>query len=272
MYSSVVGVQTFPEETAPVVAAVAQRNRMIIGRKWGALVVHTDKVLQDKVDKNEITANRFRLFLGNLYSCEGKMNGNYFVRKLLKLSANISEMFETLTAEGAWDFMNYYLLESIIEEYGDDKTKEMMELYQQDLTGYLLATKIKDHLDTVDLQHPTPQIQLIPQEELFSLLKTKIKGVNITDQALKYVKDLWESLQKRFLLPEHILVLHKIGKGCLELVWYIPSELAAYVIQKAKESESYFKQQQFLQVSVDDVHVYKVGCLFELAYTRTAIT
>ena len=214
-------------------------------------MVHTDEVLQDKLDSKEITSNRFRLFLGSLYSCEGKMNGNQFVRKLLKPSANISEMFEMLTVEGVWDFMNYYLLESIIEEYGDDRTKEMMEQYKRDLTGYMLVTKIKDHLDAVDLEHST-----IPQEELFSLLTTKTDGVNITNHALKYVKDLWESLRKQFSLPKHILVLYKIGDGCLEITWCIPSELAAYVVRKAQESEHYFKEQQFKYMAVDGVHVY----------------
>ena len=227
----------------------------------------TDEVLQDKLDNREITSNRFRLFLGNLYSCEGKMKGNQFVKKLLKPSVNISEMFEMLTVEGVWDFMNYYLLESIIDEYGDDRTKEMMEQYKQDLTGYLLVTKIKDHLDAVDLEHPT-----IPQEELFSLLTTKVKGVNINDQSLNYVKDLWESLRKQFFLPKHILVLYRIAKGCLEITWCFPAKLAGYITQKCKESEDYFVEQQFLRVSVDGIHIYteseagvqfkdKVGCL-----------
>ena len=96
------------------------------------------------------------------------------------------------------------------------------------------------------LEYPTHRILPIPQEELFSLLKMKTGGVNITDHSLKYVKDLWESLQNRFLLPGHILVLHKIGKGCLEIMWRIPSELAAYVIQNGKDSEGYVKEWQFL--------------------------
>ena len=231
------------------------------------MVALTDEVLQDKLDNKEITSSRFRLFLGNLYSCEGKMNGNQFLRKLLKPSASISEMLETLTVEGAWDFINYYLLESIIEEYGDDRAKEMMEQYKQDLTGYLLVTTIKDHLDAVDLEHPT-----IPQEELFSSLTTKVKGVNISSQSLEYVNNLWESLRKQFSLPKHILVLYKIAKGCLEISWCVPVRLAAYIIQKAKESEHYFKEQQILEVSFDGVHIYnkseagaqlkdKVGCL-----------
>ena len=84
----------------------------------------------------------------------------------------------------------------------------------------------------MDLEHHTRRMLPIPQEELFSLLTTKIRGVNITDQSLT---DLWEPLQKQFSLPKHILVIYKIAKGCLEITWCIPSELATYVIQKAKE-------------------------------------
>ena len=152
--------------------------------------------------------------------------------------------------------MNYYLLESIIEEYGDEKTKEMVEQYKRDLTGYILVTKIKDHLDAVDLEHPTRRVLPIPQEKLFSLLKTKVKGVNITHHSLEYIRDLWESLQNQFSLPKHILVLYRIGEGCLELTWCIPSELAAYIIQKAKEREQYFTEQRFISVTVDGVHIY----------------
>jgi len=219
-------------------------------------VALTDEVLQDKLDSKEITSNRFRLFLGNLYSCGGKMNGNKFLRKLLKPSATVSEILETLTVEGEWDFMNYYLLESIIEQYGDDRTKEMMKQYKQDLNEYTFVTKIKDYLDAVSLEHPTHRILPIPQQELFSLLKAKVKGVNITHHSLKYIRDLWESLPNQLSLPKHILVLYRIGEGCLEMTWCIPSELAAYIIRKAKESEQYFEEQQFLRVSVDGVHIY----------------
>ena len=264
----IAGPQTSQEPTSLVAAAVARRNRLIIGRKWGALVAHTGEVLQDKLDNKEITSNRFRLFLGNLYSCGGKMDGNEFLKKLLKPSASISEMLEALTLEGEWDFMNYYLLESIIEEYGDDRTKEMMEQYKRDLNEYTFVAKIKDHLDAVDLEHPTRRIQPIPQEKLFSLLKEKVKGVNITNHSLKYIRDLWESLQNHLSLPKYILVLYKIVEGCLEVAWCVPSKLADYVIRKAKKSKQFFIEQQFIHVTVDGVHIYtesevkyKVSCL-----------
>ena len=200
----IVGPQTSFDQTVMVVTAVTRSNRMTIGRKWGALVAHTEKLLQDKMDNKEITSNQFRLFMSNLYSCDGKL-------LKLKPSAKTSEVFETLTLERAWDFLNYYLLESIIEEYGDGRTKEMLKQYKRDLTAYMLVTKMKDHL----VVPPTCWALCIPQEELLSSLNTELKWVNITSHSLEYVRDLWESQQQQFSLPEYILVLHAIAKGSL---------------------------------------------------------
>jgi len=187
-----------------MVDAVARRNLIVIRGKWGDLVAHTDEVLQDKLDNKEITSNQFRLFMSNLYSCDGKL-------LKLKPSARTSEVFETLTLERAWDFLNYYLLESIIEEYGDGRTREMLKQYKRDLTGYMLVTKMKDHL----VVPPTCWALCIPQEELLSSLNTELKWVNITSHSLEYVRDLWESQQQQFSLPEYILVLHAIAKCSL---------------------------------------------------------
>ena len=241
--------------TNPVADAVARRNLIVIRGKWGDLVAHTDEVLQDKLDSKEITNSWFRHVLGNLYSCEGKMNGDQFLRKLLKPSATISEMFETLTVEGAWDYLNYYPLECIIEKFGNDSTRKTMEQYKRDLTGYTLMTAIKDHLDAVDMEHPTHRILPIPQEKLFFTLSCKVKA-NITNHSLKYVRDVWRSLAERFQLQMLALLLHKIARGCLEITWCSPVELAPYVIQEAKQSADYFKEQHFLRVSVDGVSIY----------------
>jgi len=185
----------------------------------------------------------------------------------LKRSASISEMLETLTVEGEWDFMNYYPLESIIDKYGDDTTTKMMEQYKRDLTGYMLTTAIKDHLDA-DWEHPTCTIRPMPRK-LFSKLSCKLK-VKITNHSLDYVRGVWKSLEELFSLPTLTLLLREIAEGCLEIMWWFPSELVVYVIKAAKENELHFKMQQFVWVSVDGVCIYteseaevkhKVGCL-----------
>lgn len=100
-------------------------------QKWGKLVAHTDEILQDKLDKKEIRISGVRHILGVLFSYGGKMDGDELVRKILEHSTNVSEMFESLTVEKLWDFINYYPLESIIDEYGDDAARRMMEQHIQ---------------------------------------------------------------------------------------------------------------------------------------------
>jgi len=62
--SLIAGQNTASVQSNPVATAVARRNLMVMKRKWGDLVAHTDEVLQDKLDKKEITSNRFRHVLG----------------------------------------------------------------------------------------------------------------------------------------------------------------------------------------------------------------
>jgi len=50
----IVGPQASTDKITPVVA-IALRNNMLIGRKWGSLVAYTEDVLQDKVHNNEVT-------------------------------------------------------------------------------------------------------------------------------------------------------------------------------------------------------------------------
>ena len=147
-----------------------------------------------------------------------------------------------------------------------------MKQYKQSLTGYMLTTAIKDHLDAIDLEHPTCRIRPMQQKELFSKLTCKLK-VKITNQSLNYVRHVWKSLAELFSLPIPTLLLREIAERCLEIMWQFPSELVAYVIQAATENKLHFRMRQFLWVSVDGVCIYteseaqvkhKVGCLLKV--------
>ena len=247
----IAGPQASPDKIELIRHAITQSSLAMIRGKWSALVTHTKKVIQDKMDNGEVTSEDFSIFVSSSYSCEGKMNGKQFVGKLLEPSAKVTELFQALIQEGALDFMRHSLLQSIIKEYGDDTTKKMLLQYKRDRCGYTLATTIKEHLDASKLEHPTSKTP----DEKFTLFKQKFPQIRITDHSLKFVEEVWEDLQEEFALPGHVLVLHNIGVGCLEITWCIPSEITAYFIQRIKESEHY-KEQQFLklEVSADGVH------------------
>ena len=74
-----------------------------------------------------------------MYSSPNSRDGSDTVTTMLEVSKNLDRIFCALGKHGLWDYINYYLLQSIIEEFAgdDDELNGMMEQYQQDLTGYI---------------------------------------------------------------------------------------------------------------------------------------
>ena len=67
----------------------------------------------------------------------------------------LDEIFRAFGEYEFWDYLNYYLLQDIIEEFAsdDDELIGMMEQYQRDLTGYLLTVKIQEYLEATHNKH-----------------------------------------------------------------------------------------------------------------------
>jgi len=184
------------------------------------------------------------------------MDGKEFVGSILKATANLNDILVAIVTHRLWDYMNYDLLEFIIDKFAgdDEKLTQMLDGYKQELTGFMLATKIEHYLAVIDSEPPHSRQPPIPMPELFQLLSCKVK-VKITDHSLKYARDLWKSLGKQFELPMPMLLLHMIAKGCLELMWRIPCKFSAHIILKTK-SRDYYRKQGFLNMSIGSIHIY----------------
>ena len=143
-------------------------------------------------------------------------------------SANtLDKIFRALSEYGFWDYLNYYLLQEIIEEFASDDAElnDMMEQYPNDLTGYVLTMYIQGYLDATHFQHPiaasesetfgNADVLALPPEQKHKLYKklSVICDANVNDHIIKYVIDLWQSLRKQFELPPLEMILHEIAEG-----------------------------------------------------------
>ena len=143
----------------------------------------------------------------------------------------------------------------------------MMEQYQQDLTGHILALRIQTYLDATPIATPIATsdndnsadeiIPLQQKHELFVKLTAKCK-VNVTDHTLSYVIDLWQLLAKQFALPQPAMIFHKVAKGCISITWLIPANLVKYVTQMAQESANKFAEENVLRVTLKEQCIYSV--------------
>jgi len=247
----------------------------MIKGKFSLLVTKSHKKLQiRKVDVDDV-----QMFLVTMYSSPDSKDGSDTVAAVVESARSLDEIFRALSKHRLWDYLNYYLLQSIIEAFAhDDKElNSMLEQYQEDLTGHILTLRIQEYLDAT--KHPIAMsdsdnsadevVPLKQKYELFRKLTAKCE-VNVTNHTLSYVIDLWQSLAKQFALPRPAMILHDIAEGCIGITWLIPANLVKYVTRMAQESANMFAEENVLRVMLEEQCIYPIETEPSLPETETA--
>ena len=251
------------------------RNNRKIEGKFSKLVTKSRKKLQGK----EVDVEDVQEFLITMYSSPNSRDGSDIVTTVLESAESLNEIFRALSKYKVWDYLNYYLLQSINEEFAsdDDELNVMMRQYQRDLTGHILTQKIQTYLDAN--KHPTAtsdsessadeNITSLPPKQkhkLYKKLSAEVKA-NITDHSVEYVYDLWHSLADQFRLPRPAMILHSIAEGCICVTWLIPANLVTHVTRMAQETSDMFTKQQILKVMLEKHCIYPMETELETEHT-----
>ena len=232
----------------------------MIKGKFSLLVTKSRRKLQNrKVDVDDI-----QTFLVTMYSSPDSEDGSDTVTTVVESAKSLDEIFCALSKHRLWDYINYYLLQNIIEKFAgdDDELNGMMGQYQEDLTGYVLTLRIQTYLDAI--KHPIAMshsdnladevVPLQQDHKLFGKLTAKCE-VNVTNHTLSYIIDLWKSLAKQFALPRPAMILHDIAKGCIGITWLIPANLGTHITRIARETANVFAE-NVLRVMLEERCIY----------------
>ena len=113
-------------------------------------------------------------------------------------------------------------------------------------------TNLQDYLDA-ELEQSE---QAKPDPKLLDKLSFKVQ-VNITEKTMEYISELWNTLGHRIRIPLSALPLHKVAKGCVEVVWYLPSHLTHFATTQIKENINYFREENVLRVTIAGRCIYE---------------
>ena len=262
-----------PQNQSAVMVATAKHNIRRIKGKFSMLVTTSRKRLQMK----GINIEDVQDFLITMYSSPDSKDGNEMVTTMIESAKSLNELIRVVSKNGLWDYLNYDLLQEIIVQFAgdDDELNDMMEQYQQDLTGHILTQEIATYLEAIHEEPPITTsdsetsgdeiIPALPQQKkckLFKELSFKVE-TNVADQTLRYVKDLWRSLQKQFRLPRPAMILHRIAEGCICITWLIPTNLVTHVTRMAQETADMFAEKQIQRVMLEEQCIYPMEALIE---------
>ena len=170
---------------------------------------------------------------------------------------NIDTIFGILNLS-IWSYLNFGLLQHLVEVYGDDKLLQRMLKYTSSVESFRKETTLKVFWKASPAMRKYPEI---PTELRESLKQISFKHNNL--DATTYL-DAIESYRKeiawQYSFPDFIIILKDIEKGCVATIWLVPPSLAAKLEDETKRGNvSFLEQHNILELKIEESTVYRSG-------------
>ena len=156
-----------------------------------------------------------------------------------------------------WNFLNFDLLEHVINKFGGENLKQNMDSYKCDLHLFQRVTRVCDFIDCWPVQGEAPETDL---REFVA--KMKHDWNNCTLEDLDKIKGV---ITCKFFMPKFALWLRDIKEGCITITWLTPAPFVK-ALQEAIESTSceFFMEQKIETITIDGQECYP-SCVRKLA-------
>ena len=165
-----------------------------------------------------------------------------------------------------WDFLNYGLLEHVINKFGSENLKHQMQDYLDELSTFKRRTRLCDFIDSWPCKDDGP-----PEEELRKLVaKMHHKWTECT---LQDVESFKTALIHKFFLPEFDIILQNAKRGCVCVTWLTSPSTATLLQQNLANIETeFFKEHSIDAVTVDGQDIYLTPVKKYCGYLRELYT
>lgn len=137
----------------------------------------------------------------------------------------LPQIFQWLTINGFWSFLNFYLLESLVEEYGNDELKRRVRQFQEDMRVFKQEMKLVDFLPAWSGRCPH-----IPASGFEPIILRVNKDWG--DCTLADVARMEGYLESRFLINRFILRFANSHPGSVVIMWLVPSHIITFLKKK----------------------------------------
>ena len=228
-----------------------------IGRITEELESHFSDIADctsDYLSEKRIEIKKIKTRLASMPVKNKKMHEEF----LDELWENISKMSDP-TLEDAWvklgkywDFLNYSLLEYLIEKFGDKELAERMEEYKRRLREFRCSTCLRDFAQQFKEVNKT-----LVDENVTKSLEVKLSK-NWEECTLEDLEMWKENITQILLLPSFVVILRDIDSGCISITWTIPALYASSLMEEVKRMELrvFCEEHEIMWISIDCVECW----------------
>ena len=206
-----------------------------------------------RIQEKGMDAHEFRLqFVMQMDISEQSQHRQFIETYLMELkpTTTIDDLLCRLSLY--WNFLNYNLLQHLVNMFGDEQLKHDMEDYVEALKVFRANTMLCDFIDNWPLRGQKP-----PEADLRELVIKMVMDKKWEECTLEDVETIEETLTHKFLLPDFVLHLREAEKGCVCLTWYIPAPIAKTLQEDLRNVETeFFKTHGIERVTIDGAECF----------------
>ena len=192
------------------------------------LVGNVRKYLENNPDTD---IQGIKLFLTNLsVSIREDTDCRVFTHRQAEIItySTLTQVFQWLTIHGFWSFLNYYLLDCLVKEYGNEALKTSLDNFNTDMEQFKNEMKLVDFLPAWSGRsaHFT--------ESGFQAIILRLHKA-WSKCTLADVAKMEGFLESRFLINRFILRFANGQPGSVVIMWLVPSHVIEYIKKVAME-------------------------------------
>ncbi len=149
-----------------------------------------------------------------------------------------------------WDFLNYTLLEHLVNKFGDEGLRLKMEGYKNNLKEFRCQTRLCDFAEQFkDVNKCLMEIDT--QKFVVKLAK------NWEECTLEDLENWRKNITQKLLLPSFALILREINTGSVSVTWAIPAVFAGPLTENMETMDlrDLFEVNGIISMSIDGPEV-----------------
>ena len=203
-----------------------------------------------ELEGREISFEEIKRVVTDTFDPEDTCKGEGHIADLFLSVDDVDDIFRTLTKHGIWDFQNYLLLKKITTYFASTSVQlcGVLSKYEDDLTQYQKETMT---LDICNLQD-----QEVVVNGIFQVLNVKLSR-SAKEFCLHQVTDLSKSLANRFSLVPAVMLLKRVTKPPLTIMWYIPALLCKKISDLIPSDQKWLKEKNIVYMELDGKVLYR---------------
>ena len=138
----------------------------------------------------------------------------------------LPQIFQWLTLNGCWSFLNFYLLASLVDRYiHDDALKKRVAKFKEDMEIFKQEMKLADFLPAWSGRCP-----LLPASGFEPIILRVNK--DWADCTLAHVAEMEGFLESRFLINRFILRFANGHYGSVVITWLVPPHAIGFLKER----------------------------------------